>query len=339
MNSLFRDQMEIIGNIPVDKIKLLVLILSFNQDEFLENAIASVLSQDYTDEFRVIIHDDASTDSSAEVIRQAVKNHPNQIVGILQTNNKFSAGVNILEEIHKLIPSEYVARLDADDFWLSKDKLSKQVKFLDKNLDTSLSAHSVLILDEVNKKTSLDKLRVHGFQLPNKFSLCNFVSTASVMYRADLAKPLPSSFTNQYIQDWPLWSILANRGRVYFHDDLLSVYRIHSNNGFARKDNSVFSADTLAINLMIASFLKVNRYNLWKVTYFLRKTSSNLDKFFAYKASTVLNLFFNFLVGIRREPMHIQIDGEFCLLYKHKYYKHKRSTLHFSVDNRAIYWF
>jgi hypothetical protein len=159
------------------------------------------------------------------------------------------------------------------------------------------------------------------------------------MYRVDLAKPLPSSFTDQYIQDWPLWSILAHRGRVYFHEDILSVYRIHANNGFARKDNSFFAADTLAINLMISSFLRVNRYNPWKVTYFLRKTASVLDKFLAQKASTVLNLFFNFLAGIRRESIHMQIDEEICVLYKSEHYKLKRSGMHFSVNNRAMYWF
>lgn len=334
MGSLFREEMEILGDIPESKIKLIVLILSFNQDKYLENAVESVLSQDYQGAYKVVIHDDSSIDYSGEIIRKLVRKHPNRVIGIMQNRNKFSVGVNILEEVHRLIPSEYVARLDADDFWLSRDKLSKQVLFLDENKDVSLSAHSIMILNEVKNETSIDAMRKNGFQSPGKFSLCNFVSTASVMYRVDLAKPLPNSFTKQYIQDWPLWSILANRGRVYFHRDLLSVYRIHGNNGFARKANSFFVADTLAINLMIANFLDASVLSPWRVTYALRRISSILDRFFAHKVSTVLNLLFNSLAGIKRETIRIEINHVKNLIS----IKKKNSNADFLVDKRAKNW-
>ena len=310
MSETFEDELEILGYLPESRIKLVVLILSYNQDKFLEDAVDSVLNQNYSGDFRVVIHDDASTDKSREIIGRLVQANPERIIGLLQRRNKFSLGINILEEVHILTPSEYVARLDADDLWASRNKLAVQAQFLDNNRDVSISAHSVIILDEVSDRLSLDLLRSTGFISPNKFAFCNFLSTASVMYRVDLVAPLPKSFTNHYIQDWPLWSLLANRGRVYFHDDLISIYRIHKANGFAGKANSVFIVDTLAVNQMIANFLKVSFLSSWKFALALRRFCSILDRISFHKASTALNVFFNLIVGIRRVQICASVNIE-----------------------------
>jgi len=310
MNTLFLNDAAILGELPRSRIKLVVLILSFNQAEYLADAVESVLSQDYNDEYLLVIHDDASNDRSAEIIRKLASENPSLILGILQKDNKFSVGVNILEEVHNLIESEYLARLDADDLWLSKNKLSTQIEFLDNNEDVSISAHSVLILDEVSNQVSLDLLRKYGFTSQSKFAFCNFISTASVVYRVKFFAPLPSSFTDYYIQDWPLWSILASRGKLFIHDDLLSIYRIHATNGFARKANSVFASDTLAINRMIGNSLNVDLLNVWKVVFVLRSFSVIIDRFTFCRASTVLNRIFNLIAGIKRQLIQYEVNSE-----------------------------
>lgn len=334
MSETFMDGLEILGHLPESRIKLVVLILSYNQDKFLKDAVESVLNQDYSGDFSIVIHDDASTDKSREIIERLIQSNPQRIIGLLQRKNKFSLGVNILEEVHILTPSEYVARLDADDLWVSRNKLAVQVKFLENNPDVSISAHSVIVLDEVRNLLSVDLMRNTGFISPNKFAFCNFLSTASIMYRVDLVAPLPKSFTAYYIQDWPLWSILANRGRVYFHDDLISIYRIHKANGFARKANSLFIVDTLAINQMIAHFLKVNFISFWNLTFVLRRFFSILDRFSFYKASTVLNFFFNSIVGIRRVQISASMSTEYLQIFKGD----KLQTSLFPVNVKAKKW-
>jgi glycosyltransferase involved in cell wall biosynthesis len=310
MSDLFEDDLEVFGQIPGSKIKLIVLILSFNQDKFLADAVESVLNQNYDEEFRIVIHDDASSDNSHQIITNLVKANPDKIIGLLQGKNKFSKGVNILQEVHKLAPSDYVARLDADDLWVSRNKLAVQIEFLDKNKDVAISAHSVIILDEVRNQLSMDFLRRKGFVSPNKFAFCNFISTASVVYRVEMVEPLPSTFTKYYIQDWPLWSLLANRGKVFFHQDLISIYRIHANNGFARKSNSIFAKDTLAINRMIAEFLNAKLLSTWNIALVLRKIFSMTDKVTFQKSSIFLNLMFNLVVGISRSRIFVNMESE-----------------------------
>ena len=334
MPESFTDGLRVVGDMPASGIKLIVIILSFNQGEFLSSAINSVLSQDYAENYLTIVHDDASTDESKDLIESLVISNPGRIVGLLQSKNKFSIGVNILQGIQDMFDSIYVARLDADDFWLSKDKLRRQIDFMDNNLEVAISGHSVLILDENTGELSIDLLRNYGFLNPRRLAFSNFLATASVVYRVEFFSPLPNDFTHYYIQDWPLWSILSSRGSIYFHHDLISMYRIHKNNGFARKSNAVFINDTLAINRMIWKYLNSKPINIWTLTFFLRSIAAILDRVSFFKSSTVLNKVFNFLAGISRLPARIDSKSELLeLICKRKF----QTDVRISYKN-ASFW-
>lgn len=293
---------EVIGEIPLERVEILVVVLSFNQADFILEAIQSVISQQDCTSFRVVICDDASEDESSEKIRQIVKNNPSRVFAILQKENKFSKYVNIIQAVQYLYPSDFVARLDADDFWLSKDKLSRQLDFMKRNTNISISAHKSLIYNQISKSYFIDDMRKVGNINSNYLALANFISTATVMYRTDKLLPLPEDFTKYYIQDWPLYATLASRGDLYFFDDLFSVYRVHGSNGYADKKNSDFLKDSLGVNRMLMRFLPGNSSRFWGVMLFLRYIFGYLDFVSFGKASTVFNKVCAMTVGISRKP-------------------------------------
>ena len=83
----------------------------------------------------IIIHDDASTDGTAEIVRKYESEHPDLIRGIYQTENQFSQKKGIWQNI--IYPSAqgaYFAECEGDDYWCDPNKLQKQVDFLETHL-------------------------------------------------------------------------------------------------------------------------------------------------------------------------------------------------------------
>ena len=294
---------EVVGEIPQEKVEVLVVVLSFNQADYILEAIKSVTSQQNCSSYKIIICDDASNDNSSVVIRQLVENDSSRIFAVLQRENKFSKSVNILEAVQYLCPSDFIARLDADDYWLSKEKLSRQLEYMKRNANISISAHTSLVLNQEKKSYSIDKMNRTGLINSKYLSLANFISTGTVMYRTEKLLPLPEEFTKYYIQDWPLYAVLASRGDLHFFDDILSVYRVHSSNGYALKKNSDFLKDTLGINRMLMRFLSGNSSSLWRIMLLLRTFFGYFDFVSFGKASTVLNKVCALIVGISRKPI------------------------------------
>jgi glycosyltransferase involved in cell wall biosynthesis len=273
---------EVVGEIPQEKVELLVVVLSFNQADYISEAIKSVTSQQNCSSYKIIICDDASNDNSSVVIRQLVENDSSRIFAVLQRENKFSKSVNILEAVQCLCPSDFIARLDADDYWLSKEKLSRQLEYMKRNANISISAHTSLVLNQEKKSYSIDKMKRTGLINSKYLSLANFISTGTVMYRTEKLLPLPEEFTKYYIH---------------------SVYRVHSSNGYALKKNSDFLKDTLGINRMLMRFLPGNSSCLWRIMLLLRTFFGYFDFVSFGKASTVLNKICALIVGISRKPI------------------------------------
>lgn len=304
--SSFLSKAEVVGQFPRHNLDLLVIVLSFNQADYIREAVDSVLKQEGLENLKVIIHDDASHDNSQNIIRDIVDSYPDKVFGILQRENVFTKRVNILGEIQNLYPSEFVARLDADDFWLSRNKLSVQLSFLKSHSRVAVIAHSCLIYDEGRQVYEQDMMKRVGLIDSKLLALCNFISTASVMYRTENFLPLPDAFTNYYIQDWSLWATMASRGELYFLDNLFSVYRIHAANGYAGRRNIDFLQDTLGVNRMLVDFLPKEFALSWRSMLVIRFLMGNLDRITFGKASSILNRTCNYIVGIKREVISVE---------------------------------
>lgn len=117
--------------------KVSIIITSYNEKEYLIHAIESCLSQNYQEEYEIIISDDGSTDGSVEVIKQYAESFPEKIKCIF---GKRDDGVEFLEYRESncrerginISSGDYLMILDGDDL-ITPDKLSIQAEFLDNN--------------------------------------------------------------------------------------------------------------------------------------------------------------------------------------------------------------
>ncbi len=211
--------------------KVSILCLTYNHEKYIKQALDSFLMQKTNFDFEVLIHDDASTDKTPQIIKEYQKKYPHIIKPYFEEENQYSKGVRGFTGKF-LLPKakgQYIALCEGDDYWVDKNKLQLQVNFMDKDKDYTVCFHPVKIIYENSKK----KPGVWPKNSDsNQFNLKellkgNFIQTNSVVYRKlDSYHDYPSS--NFLPGDWFLHLYHAKYGKIGFINKIMSVYRRHS---------------------------------------------------------------------------------------------------------------
>ena len=112
-----------------------ILCDTFNHEKYISQALDGFIMQQTSFPFEIIVHDDASTDNTAQIIREYELKYPDLFVPIYQTENQFSKPeVNIWTDItFPKARGKYIALCEGDDYWTDPLKLQKQVDFLEEN--------------------------------------------------------------------------------------------------------------------------------------------------------------------------------------------------------------
>ncbi|MCU0647903.1 MAG: glycosyltransferase family 2 protein [Gemmatimonadaceae bacterium] len=125
-----------------------VVCTTFNHARYIATALEGFLSQDTPFPFEILVHDDASTDGTADIVRAWQSRYPTIIRATLQTDNQFSRGVRPFELLLRHARGRYVAVCEGDDWWVAPDKLRRQVEFLEANPAFSCTAHNYYLYTE-----------------------------------------------------------------------------------------------------------------------------------------------------------------------------------------------
>ena len=254
----------------------------YNAEDFLEDAIKSVLAQTFTD-WELIIIDDGSTDNSLEI----AKKYESDKVSVYSDglNKKLPARLN---EMVRLAKYDIIARMDADDLILP-DKFEKQYRVLLQNQEIDLVSTGVVTIDSQSQ--------VLGTRAtPNLYkpSLLDVVSGrsgiihASVMARKDWFKRNPYNETNIQAEDFQLWidAKLKNDLKVYFIEEPLYCYREDQNVNLAKMMRGYYRQSQCIEDLEKRGLLSFY-YSVKERSKFLIK--SFLVKFiFLFKQETIL---------------------------------------------------
>lgn len=119
-----------------------IICIAYNHERYIESALRGFLSQDCRHPFEILIHDDASTDRTADIIRQWQARYPTIIKPVLQTQNQYSRGVRPFELMLGRATGDFVAACEGDDFWIHPGKLQRQVDVLLADPALSCTAHN-----------------------------------------------------------------------------------------------------------------------------------------------------------------------------------------------------
>jgi len=204
--------------------KASVIITTYKRPHYLSEAIESVLAQSFKDFELIIINDDSPGEETEKVILSY--NDP-RIKYIRNEKNLGAAkSLNIALNNAK---GEYIAIVDDDDVWVSKDKLEKQVLFLDKNLDYVIVGTSSITVEN-EKEISRDM----GWETIKNIKKFLFFRSpfahSSVLYRkkdALQAGGYSESFPRG--KDLDLYFKIAEFGKFGFLSDCIIKHREVSN--------------------------------------------------------------------------------------------------------------
>lgn len=125
-----------------------ICCITFKHEKYIRECLDGFIMQKTTFPFEVIVHDDASPDKTADIIREYEAKYPDIIKPIYQTENQHSKKIKSLwKHVFPRVRGKYIAICEGDDFWTSPDKLQKQYDFMEANPDYSLCMHGRYILD------------------------------------------------------------------------------------------------------------------------------------------------------------------------------------------------
>ena len=288
-------------------IKVSICCITFNHEKYIKKALDSFLSQNTDFEYEILIHDDASTDSTADIIRDYEKKYPNIIKPIYQTENQYQKGVTNPSGKFNFprAKGQYIAMCEGDDYWIDNNKLQLQANYLDKNLDVSFCFHSAKI-ETVDLSFTDNLVRPYKKNLllsPKEvIDKKSGYPTAALFFRTEYVKDLPKFYEECPIGDIPLQLILANKGSAYYIDKPMSVYRIGVSSSWSVSQKN-------------GDYLKKQRQ------YYLqmKKLYLEFDKFSDKKFhSTVLNAIkrLRFLVAVNTKDYNIIFAKKYRAFYK-----------------------
>lgn len=222
--------------------KVSVIMPTFNGRDYIRETIDSVLRQSFEDvEFLIV--NDASTNSDTEKIILEYQNKDPRIVYLKnETNLKTSKSIN---RALKQAKGDYIARIDDDDLWLDKDKLKKQVEFLDKNPEYVLAGTGVVVINENGKKLFRYLHPEKDKDIRKKILTRNCFATASVLFRKDKALELGGydEYFVYFAEDYNFWMQLGLIGKFYNIPEYSTAIRQHSKSVFARVRKITFWTD------------------------------------------------------------------------------------------------
>lgn len=207
-----------------------VILPTHNHAPFIAQAIESVLMQQTDFPFDILLHDDASTDGTADICRAFAEKYPDKITLIAQTVNQYTIDRRI--QSHILIPrvnAKYTAILDGDDYWIDPLKLQKQVGYLEAHPDCTLCIGGSYLVDVNNQVVG----QVTPYQtdcVVNPDDMIRggggFNATNTIVMPTNLLKNLPKFADYVEAEDIPFQLLGALSGYAWYIADILMAYRL-----------------------------------------------------------------------------------------------------------------
>lgn len=214
---------------------LSVLMITYNQSEYIRQAIDSALEQKTDFKFEIVIGDDCSTDGTREIVCEYATLHPDIIRPLLASKNLGMMGNFVAT--YKACQGSYIAILEGDDFWSNPQKLQTQIDFLEAHKEYSGCFHNVEILCENSKITHpfhTKPLKKTAFQQKDIVG-SYFIPTCSTVFRAKTFEEFPNWFYDMPMADWPLHILNAQTGPYAYFHTCMATYRLHNNGVWSSK--------------------------------------------------------------------------------------------------------
>lgn len=217
----------------MDDIEVSILCTTYNQKEYVCDAIDSFLSQKTQFKFEILINDDASSDGTTDLLLMYEKKYPDLIRVVTHTENQFSKGQGnlLITNLLPLARGKYLALCEGDDYWCSSEKLQKQFDVMQRSPDCVLCVHaSRNVLAQSRRVMSNDVPFDSDRPVSTEYMLLNAHPFATNSYF--IRKTAFESYARSQIVglsahgDQKMSTYLSVIGQVFYIAEIMSCYRV-----------------------------------------------------------------------------------------------------------------
>lgn len=306
-----------------NQVMVSVYCLTYNHEKYIRKTLEGFISQKTSFKYEVFVHDDASTDGTAEIIREYEKKYPDIIKGIYQTENQFSKKINILKtHLISLFSGKYIATCEGDDYWCNSEKLQKQFDILEKNENVIMVTHNTKKITESDEEISLmvkgldDGIMNPEFLVDKKDKNPHL---SSLMYRKEVIINERPDFFNLTTGDNRIRLFALNYGDIYYINEVMSAYRVFVPGSWTSRMKNDREGKTKHLENTIAFFKAYDNFTQKRFTDIISKVieertfnlycakkeykkayilSKKIEISFAYKCYLLLGCYFPVVVKL-----------------------------------------
>lgn len=203
---------------------------TYNHEQYVRETLEGFLKQKTKYSFEILIYDDASSDNTANIIKEYEKKYPDIIKPIYQTINQYSQGLKPARQNRKRAKGKYIAVCEGDDYWIDENKLQKQVEYMEEHPKCTFCFTNGFNQygDEIKEmivpwnKSSIFYKGKENYNV-GELVLLDYIPTASFLYRNGFSFPelSKSAFTGDlYIE-----LVMTSYGYAHFIDKPMVIYR------------------------------------------------------------------------------------------------------------------
>lgn len=218
---------------PAETPLVSVHMLTYNHEPYIRQAIESVLMQRAPFPFELVIGDDRSTDGTREIIAGYCERYP-AIFRVLLHEKNLGLHDNFMECLGAC-RGRYVAILEGDDFWVTEDKLAKQVAVLESHPECAIAFGRARVFYEDGSREAWEYPMTEQitFTLDDLLRQ-NMIPNCTAMYRLGLLLETPGWLRDVPFMDWALHILLARYGTLHLLPETLAGYRVHAGGLYSR---------------------------------------------------------------------------------------------------------
>ena len=261
------------------KVLVSIVCATFNHENYIRKCLEGFVMQKTSFPFEAIVHDDASTDGTASIVREFAEKYPDIIKPIFEKENLWSKKDGSLNRVlEEAATGKYVATCEGDDYWIDPYKLQKQVDFLESHQDYSLSHggfqyvncdDSIIPAPNVSPYTRLPARKKDGFLWQDHLVSSTPIMYCTCMYRNGLLK---GEFA--YL-DHSVFMSCARQGKVHYIESEVAAYRINPEGTMRSRQKMVIQGIRDSIFCQLYYYTNSNHYT---------------DKFYCNSLSTYISM-------------------------------------------------
>lgn len=262
-------------------VTLTIEVVTYNYAAYIESCLNGILNQKTKYTYEILIYDDNSYDGTKDIIKNFAEKYPEIIHAFLAKENTYNSKKRPIINrvlIEKYAHGQFVSFCEGDDFWIDNNKIEKQINFMIQNPAYVLSVHNAYKIDmrnnvqkpmlSITQDMELDAETI----IKQKYGM---LPTASMIGKKEVF--LVGDFLFGYtIGDWNVQLSAISKGKVYYHKEIMSVYRFFLQDSWSMRTFESYTNRLEHVSQMLNLLEEFDVYTERKYNIYIRQKKSAL---------------------------------------------------------------